>query len=396
MATKVQLEARRAALLTHLRERCEDPAASGRLLPSCDELAREHGISRSYAHTIVKTLEREGLIYSVPRSGIYIGRRRPAASELYLFLTSVRMRQEAISCQIQEGFSERVAELGGAMITIYDDDLNIDVNWLSAHSIAGLSSDSIRGSQDHWIFQVPGMSDVPTVLYHTDAEVHVHSDLVTFDDVAGARQATDHLIQLGHRRIAFIAGHTEDSEYRPAWSVNRECGWREALGDAGITPGPVLYFQGHPDFEATMWGKPHMTATVRRIAAPLLANRDITAVIAVNDAHAMGLIQALSDANVPHDDWPSIVGFDDDQEARDYLLTSVRLPWADLGRTAAQMIWDRRRGVLAGLSKHRTVPMRLMVRLSSTTGWPAVIRNRAPSKTKPHDDRVVPALLAAP
>jgi DNA-binding LacI/PurR family transcriptional regulator len=96
-----------------------------------------------------------------------------------------------------------------------------------------------------------------------------------------------------------------------------------------------------------------------------------TAVVAANDRVALGLLRALRESSLPEYQWPSIVGFDDDPELAAHLVTSLRLPWDELGRAAADLLWERSRGQLEGAATHRRVPMRLIPRLTCRKDWSA-------------------------
>ncbi len=142
---------------------------------------------------------------------------------------------------------------------------------------------------------------------------------------AGGMAATEHLVELGHRRIAVIGG-PEDF----LCSRARIDGYRAALDRAGIVPDPQLLRHGnfHHDggYEA---------------ARALLALPDPpTAVFAGSDEQAFGVLEAARQAglSVPGD--LSVVGFDDLPMARwsSPPLTTVRQPLADMGRMAGRML----------------------------------------------------------
>ncbi len=138
------------------------------------------------------------------------------------------------------------------------------------------------------------------------------------DQMAGARLATDHLLDLGHRRVAHVSGPWDWVE---AWQ--RREGWRASHRDRGLLPGAEIEGDWSPrsGYEAGV-----------RIAA----DTDTTAVFAANDAMALGVMQALHEAGrrVPED--VSVVGFDDVPEAAFYWpsLTTVSQEFSALGRRA--------------------------------------------------------------
>ena len=131
------------------------------------------------------------------------------------------------------------------------------------------------------------------------------------DNAAGAAEMTRHLIGLGHRRIAHLAGAEGNRD-----AADRLRGYREAMRDAGL-PTDGLVLDG--DFTE---------ASGHRAGRALLAGTLPDALFASNDAMAIGAMSALRDAGLAVPDDVAIAGFDDVPLAR-YLqpaLTSVRVP----------------------------------------------------------------------
>lgn len=181
---------------------------------------------------------------------------------------------------------------------------------------------------DAAIMVTPTVVGVPTDIPIVAVDPHagrVGIPSVESDSLAGAFEATSYLIELGHRRIGFLAGRPELRS-----SELREAGYRRALCQAGIGFDPALVAVGMYDPD-----------TVRAVARPLLQLRDRpTAVFAANDRSALGLIEVATDLglDVPGD--LSVVGFDDIPEA--FLtarpLSTVRQPMMRLGAEAARLV----------------------------------------------------------
>ncbi|RFA23582.1 LacI family DNA-binding transcriptional regulator [Subtercola boreus] len=153
---------------------------------------------------------------------------------------------------------------------------------------------------------------------------------LSVDQIAGARLATRHLIELGHRNIYHLAGPQDWIE-----AEARMHGFLTEMSENDVaTTAPILgdwtaefgYFAGRE----------------------LLRVRDFTAIFSSNDQMALGLIHAVRDAglDVPGD--VSIIGFDDIPEARHFWppLTTVRQDFAELGRRAIALLLSG--GVSAG------------------------------------------------
>jgi LacI family repressor for deo operon, udp, cdd, tsx, nupC, and nupG len=142
---------------------------------------------------------------------------------------------------------------------------------------------------------------------------------VHIDNVAAAEEATDYLLKLGHRKIAFIYGHDTSLLTR-----DRESGYRDAMHKANIPIEDGWVLKGKMTIDGSI------DATHRLLQHP---DRP-TAVFCANDEMAMGCIYAIKAAGlrVPGD--LSVVGFDDIRYARilDPPLTTVRQPAEEIGQ----------------------------------------------------------------
>ncbi|HEY5821296.1 MAG TPA: LacI family DNA-binding transcriptional regulator [Propionibacteriaceae bacterium] len=132
-------------------------------------------------------------------------------------------------------------------------------------------------------------------------------DVVRTDDADGARQATEHLIGLGHRHIAHVDGGSAPG------TAERRRGYRRAMERAGLAGHQLVVPGGLTELEGVAAGR-RLNETDERTRP--------TAVVAFNDRCALGVRQAAIDAgwSLPAD--LSVVGFDDSRVAR--------LPWVNL------------------------------------------------------------------
>src|SRR6266567_8454423 len=148
---------------------------------------------------------------------------------------------------------------------------------------------------------------------------------VSAANTSGADQAMQHLLELGHQRIAQIMGPS-------GWlaTEDRRRGYRAALAAAGILPDPVLEVESTPEI------LPGREAAGHLLDLP----EPPTAIFAFNDDIAIGAVQAARarGLRVPED--LSIVGFDDVEHATIVVptLTTVRQPLAEMGRTAVSLL----------------------------------------------------------
>ncbi|MCT2591722.1 LacI family DNA-binding transcriptional regulator [Streptomyces sp. N2-109] len=173
---------------------------------------------------------------------------------------------------------------------------------------------------------------------------------------AGGVQATEHLLSLGHRRIAYAGGPQRSVPAR-----ERLHGYREALEAAGLDADPALTL--HDAFRADAGA---------RMAATLLGREDPpTAIFAGSDAIAMGVLQAARAHGLDLPGDLSVVGFDDTYGAlwTDPPLTTVHQPLRDMGRVAARTVLQLARREPPD-SHHVQLATRLVIRDSTAPPRP--------------------------
>ena len=154
---------------------------------------------------------------------------------------------------------------------------------------------------------------------------------LNFDNFEGARLATHHLLALGHRRIAFIAGDPGHPD-----AVDRQRGYRAALEAAGIDY----------DAELVVPGLFHEESGVQAVERLLASGIGFSAIFAANDQMAFGAALALHRRHLQVPGDVSLVGFDDLPVSR-YLnppLSTVQHPAYEMGRLAAVAILQLLRG----------------------------------------------------
>ncbi len=149
-------------------------------------------------------------------------------------------------------------------------------------------------------------ADVPLVTI--DGDPQRNTALVTVDQVAGARAATQHLLEAGHDTVWHVSGPAEWFD-----SAGRVRGWREALETAGAKVPPLI----PADWSA---------ASGYRAGQMLARMPEVTAIFAANDHLALGVLRALHERGRRVPDDVSLVGFDDVPEAAYFIppLTTVR------------------------------------------------------------------------
>lgn len=170
-----------------------------------------------------------------------------------------------------------------------------------------------------------------TPLVYVDRVVPDHHGCsVAVDDVLGGRLAASHLIELGHRRIAFVGGPPDLPQV-----VDRRSGARAAMADAGLPDNALV------DIETRSLSFAAGRSAGEQLLGLPVGHRP-TAAFCANDLVALGLLQhtIATGRSVPQD--LAIVGYDDIDfaGAAAVPLTSVRQPRHKIGRIAARLVLD--------------------------------------------------------
>jgi DNA-binding LacI/PurR family transcriptional regulator len=152
--------------------------------------------------------------------------------------------------------------------------------------------------------------------------------VVEVDQAAGARAATQHLLELGHRTVHHLAGPSSFQE-----ANQRRRAWEATLREAGAEV--VAPLEG--DWSA---------ASGHELGRRLLEEQDPTAIFVANDQMALGVLRALHEAGRKLPGEVSIVGFDDIPEAAYFLppLTTVRQDFTEMGERALHLMLEQIEG----------------------------------------------------
>ncbi len=204
--------------------------------------------------------------------------------------------------------------------------------------LAEVTLEELRDALDHLarqsveaIVMIAAQEEALAVVHSADAGlpmIVVEGDLsgrglsVGVDQIDGARQATQHLIDLGHEAVDHVAGPLTYTEAK-----GRRTGYEAAMHDAGLDPGPL-------------WEGDWTPASGYQIGRELVRAARSTAVFVANDQMAIGVLHAFAEAGVLVPGDVSIVGFDDIPEAR-YLnpaLTTVRQDFQVIGQRAIDLV----------------------------------------------------------
>lgn len=176
-------------------------------------------------------------------------------------------------------------------------------------------------------------------------------DVVEVANQHGVREATEHLLELGHRRVGLVGGIEGNHD-----ADERRQAYREVLREAGCWRAELEVQGGFTD------------TTGYQAARELLARRPRpTALFVANDAMAIGALHAVAEADLRVPDDLSVIGFDDIPIVR-YLnppLTTVRVPIAELGARAVELLMHAIEQDNHHERRHDTLPTHLIVRAST-------------------------------
>jgi LacI family transcriptional regulator, repressor for deo operon, udp, cdd, tsx, nupC, and nupG len=167
---------------------------------------------------------------------------------------------------------------------------------------------------------------------------------VNMDNIDGAIQAVQHLLELGRKRIAFIDGPPHHS------IIQRARGFRQALFLAGVPADPDL--EAHYNHFTEPMGVQNALKTLLGLPQPA------DAVFCWNDETALAVMRHAQDMGVRVPQDLAVVGFDDIELARHARLSTVHVDKEVLGRKAVDIL-------LGNADNHTIVPVKLLVRSSS-------------------------------
>lgn len=192
---------------------------------------------------------------------------------------------------------------------------------------------------------IPGVAalGMPAIAVSAAVEPGYGLPYVDVDNRRGAQLAVEHLLSLGHRRIAHLAG-----DYSQPSAEERQQGFSTAMMEAGLAvPLEFVIECGY--------GRGHGIAATRRL---LSGPNPPTAIFAANDTLALDVLKVARELGIRVPDQLSLVGFDDIQSAALVTppLTTVRQPMAEIGAWATRLLDQLIDGKPADQQAHRATP----------------------------------------
>lgn len=249
---------------------------------------------------------------------------------------------------------ENIGHANGYSVILCNSDSDVEkeasyTELLYAKQVDGIVFVTTNNSIEH--LQQLSHSGIPFVV--VDRDLHIKdNDVILVDNFKGGYEATQYLIQLGHKRIACITG---PSRLTP--SADRVGGYRKALKDAGIQIDADCIVPG--DFQVE-GGESAMQQ--------LLALKNVpTAVFACNDMMALGAMRALRKAGLSAPNDMSLIGFDNIAltSVVSPALTTVAQPMFEIAKSSFESLITRMQEKTSALPARKIIlPTKLIIRES--------------------------------
>lgn len=315
----------------------------GEAIPPERLLATQLGVSRTTVRAAIALLVERNQLYRIPGSGTYVGElarcvtrdnHTPTASRL-IALSLLELANPWF-VELTRGLQQALRKQDcDCLLNIAHYDLEEEQKFLDRlcrqRLVQGLLVIPLREKyQSLQIYADLRAAGIPFVFvsHHLPG---VAADYVVVDSYAGAHAAVSYLIQLGHRHIGYVSCNIPI----PGLTMqNREQGYRQALQQHGLAPLPIAQF-------ASL--KQDMAAGYRAMDELLALTPRPTAVLAFNDAMALGAFRKAREVGLRIPEDLSIIGIDNTEMAATWEvpLTSVDPSPDVLGRLAVNVLLHR-------------------------------------------------------
>lgn len=334
-----------------------DNAAS---IPTLEAVANAAGVSRAtvsrvingspnVSERVVKAVQAEidRMNYVPNLAARSLASRRTYAIALVVPETADRLFTDPFFSAVVQGVAKQLSETDYTLNLVVSADPRPEKTrrYLLGGNVDGALI--VSHHRDDGLFAEPPAS-LPIVFGGRPVGDDASGWFVDVDNAQGARDATDHLISRGRRRIAIIAGPQD-----MAAGVDRLRGWRQSL-EAADLPADLIEFG---DFSPASGA-----AAMRRL---LERSDPIDAVFATSDQMAAGAYPVIRDAGLRIPDDIAVVGFDNDVYglSTEPPLTTVDQPAVELGQAMSRVLLGRIAG--EAMDRVTVLPTQLIVRASS-------------------------------
>lgn len=349
------------------RDALRSGLTSGDAIPSERELGKIHDVSRVTVRRAIKDLVAEGFLRPDGRRCTVVNDPSRAApersrSERRLVGVLISRIQTSFSDPLLRGIDNYCHELGYSLVFGATDEEPAraarQIDRMAGEGVAGFILVPLAGSDyrqaNTELFARVRERGLPLVLL--DRYIRGSgADTVVSDNFDGAYRATRHLIDQGHRRIAYV-GYLACSAVE-----DRLAGYEKCLMDNGIAPDDRIVASPRPE-------------EVRRTVTSMMKrNPDVTAIFAVNDAKAMVVWESLIEMGLSVPGQVALVGYDNlyGSSGPGALLTTTEQPLKDEGELACKMLIERVQGY-QGEPRFAVLKSRFVAGQSSCRNSPAL------------------------
>lgn len=320
----------------------------GERLPSFVQMRRQ-GVSQ---HTMEKTyslLEADGLIERSNGSGVYVAQR--AAKKRWTRTGIIGVaglnhggERHAYWNDLLAGAQQAARKANCSLLLLEDG----DVDWERMDGVLSMGYGGVAVA-----LRRPEPMPAASLL-----AVLANAPGVGVDDCAGVEQLVEHLVNLGHRKIAYLA---------PPLNVSRTAAYRKALDAAGIQTDDLWLRDLHPSgqFDNALGFAGHAHETMSRWLREDWKELGCTALMAYNDEAAIGVLKALRAAKIEVPSQVSVTGFDGTELAAhaDPPLTTIKVPLHEIGARGVKLLLQQAQEGIMG--EHFTVPGQLHIGAST-------------------------------
>ena len=331
--------------------------AFGAMLPSENELGTEYGISRGTVRQVLTELENEGLIRRERGRGTFAARLPRTELVPGLHNRSISF----IVPYVRDSFIPTIllgvesAARASGFVVLFNHVENSSEKQEAAlrlaiqQGVAGIILYPVNSTDIGT--ELSGLVQRKAPLVLVDRYLRgLATDYVTSDNFGGGLNATQYLLSLGHRRIAFLSWHDA-----AVTMEHRRAGYRQALLEGGVDLDPTLEWEveGYPDID------------LAALAAHLQRDPRPTAIFASNDQLALATQRVARTLKILIPAHLALVGFDNLEVSAqlDVPLTTIAQPAFEIGRTAGEQVIRRIMGQSNGVESH-ILPVNLVVRHS--------------------------------
>jgi len=303
-------------------------------IPSENELSKKYSVSRQTVRKAIGYLESEGYLYARHGSGTFVARREIKSSKgiktKNIAVVSTYM-SDYIFPRVIQGINKVLSDNGYSILLKTTNNSRRGEAWcmeeLLSKNIDGMiiePSQSAISCQHQVLYDQMDSMGIPYVFIQGCYETMMDRPHVMLDDVKGGILATEHLIRLGHRKVAGIF-KADDMQ-----GVLRHKGYVKALAAAGIEYNPDLVVWYHT--------KDRGMKPMEGLLRILEECPGCDACMCYNDEIAANIISGLRGLgkNIPYDF--SVTGFDNSLLAQSKGITTVAHPQEELGKIAASTL----------------------------------------------------------